>query len=143
MGLSPGLGLGLGGWSVVVVFSGGGSAADGGPDGGEGGVGVLAEGRDGADADDDDQGEHDGVLDRGRAVFRLQELDDILRELTHGSVSGFGSGWSVVVTQLPIAPFSATLLNVLLAFCPSSVMLPMQTTTIRASMTAYSTAVGP
>src|SRR2546421_11025031 len=81
----------MGGW-FVVVFSGGGSAADGGPDGGERRVGVLAEGRDGADAHDDDQGEHDGVLDRGRAVFRLQELHDTLGELTHGSVSGFGSG---------------------------------------------------
>jgi hypothetical protein len=28
-----------------------------------------------------------GVLDRGRAVFGLQELDDVLRELTHGTLS--------------------------------------------------------
>src|SRR5438128_8872054 len=34
-------------------------------------------------------------------------------------------------------------LNVVLAFLPRVVMAPMQTTTIRASMTAYSTAVGP
>ena len=38
---------------------------------------------DGADADDDDEGEHDRVLDGGRAVFGLDELDEVLRELTH------------------------------------------------------------
>src|SRR3954449_2498696 len=37
----------------------------------------------------------------------------------------------------------ATLENVLLAFDPRVVMAAMQTTMIRASMTAYSTAVGP
>src|SRR5437870_11490605 len=36
-----------------------------------------------------------------------------------------------------------TELNVVLAFLPKVVMAPMQTTMIRASMTAYSTAVGP
>ena len=41
---------------------------------GEGAVGVGAEGGDGGDADHDDQGQHDGVLDRRRAVFLLQEL---------------------------------------------------------------------
>jgi len=35
------------------------------------------------------------------------------------------------------------LLNVLLAFDPSELMAAMQTTIIRASITAYSTAVGP
>src|SRR5687768_3807976 len=52
------------------------------------------------------------------------------------------SGWPRV-TQLPLdtAVLSATLLNVLLALLPSVVMAAMQTTTMRASMTAYSTAV--
>src|SRR5205085_4677968 len=110
-------------------------------------ISVLAEGRDGADADDDDQGQHDGVLDRGRAVFRLQELHDILGELTHGSVSEsrlwVGGPWwsSRAAAQLPTAV--PTVVNVELAFWPRAVMAPMQTTTIRASMTAYSTAVGP
>ena len=36
-----------------------------------------------------------------------------------------------------------TKLNVLLVFCPIVVMAAMQTTTIMASITAYSTAVGP
>src|SRR6202022_2405093 len=45
--------------------------------------GVGAQGRDGGDAHHDDEGEHDGVLDRGRAVFVLQETDQVLRELTH------------------------------------------------------------
>src|SRR5687768_7767484 len=56
-------------------------------DGGEGRVGVVAQSRDRADADHDDQGEHDRVLDGGRAVFGLEELDDVLRELTHGRFS--------------------------------------------------------
>src|SRR5438876_1132720 len=42
-----------------------------------------------------------------------------------------------------VAVFRATLLNVLLAFWPRVVMAVMQTTTMRASITAYSTAVGP
>src|SRR6478752_2688003 len=41
------------------------------------------------------------------------------------------------------AAFWATLENVLLAFDPRVVMAAMHTTMIRASMTAYSTAVGP
>jgi hypothetical protein len=41
------------------------------------------------------------------------------------------------------AAFSATLLNTLLALVPKAVMAVMQTTTMSASMTAYSTAVGP
>ena len=36
-----------------------------------------------------------------------------------------------------------TEVNVLLALLPSVVIAPMQTTMMRASMTAYSTAVGP
>src|SRR5689334_23884344 len=41
------------------------------------------------------------------------------------------------------AVFAATLEKVLLAFDPRVVMAAMHTTMIRASMTAYSTAVGP
>src|SRR6185312_17531811 len=49
------------------------------------------------------------------------------------------------VAQEPLlaAVFKATLLNVPLAFDPSVVMAAIHTTTIRANMTAYSTAVGP
>src|SRR5262245_8117323 len=50
-------------------------AADDAADGGKGLIGVGAQGRDGRDAHHDDQGQHDGVLDRGRAVFRLEEID--------------------------------------------------------------------
>src|SRR5262245_59064313 len=56
---------------------------DGVPICGEGLVGVGAQGRDGRDAHDDDQGQHDRVLDRRRAVLALQEVDDLFRELTH------------------------------------------------------------
>src|ERR1043165_2814483 len=49
------------------------------------------------------------------------------------------------VHQLPPAGIAVpeTLLKVLLAFDPSVVMAAMHTTMMRASMTAYSTAVGP
>jgi len=43
-------------------------------------------------------------------------------------------------TQLTAEPI---LLNVVLAFLPSAEMAAMQTTTMRANITAYSTAVGP
>src|SRR5438105_4433312 len=49
----------------------------------EGVVGVGAQARDGGDAQHDNEGKHDGVLDRGRAVFVLQETDQVLRELLH------------------------------------------------------------
>src|SRR5713226_3107213 len=55
----------------------------------EGVVGVGAQGRDGGDAHHDDEGQHDGVLDRGRAVFVLEEVDEVLTELTHGVLSHF------------------------------------------------------
>src|SRR5215212_4808420 len=55
----------------------------GGADAGERVAGLGAEGGDGADADDDDEGQHDRVLDGGRAVFGLDELHDALGELTH------------------------------------------------------------
>src|SRR6516162_1732986 len=107
-------------------------------------VGILSQSRDGADAHHDDQGEHDRVLDRGRAVFRLQELEQVLRELTHGNLR-----WMKVTSlvwlpdQLPVGSAFLTVSNVVLAFCPRAVMVPMHTTMIRASITAYSTAVGP
>src|SRR5437773_1719668 len=41
----------------------------------EGVAGVGAERADGRDAHDDDQGQHDRVLDRRRAVLTLEELD--------------------------------------------------------------------
>src|SRR5262249_25607594 len=46
-------------------------------------------------------------------------------------------------TQLPTLIADPTDVNVWLALPPSVVMAPMQTTMIKASMTAYSTAVGP
>src|SRR5712692_8324670 len=42
----------------------------------EGVAGVAAEGCDGRNAHDDDQGQHDGVLDRRGAVLVLQEVGD-------------------------------------------------------------------
>src|SRR5207237_1115200 len=53
----------------------------------EGVAGIGAERGHGRDAHDDDQSEHDGVFDRGRAVFVLQEADQVLTELTHGVLS--------------------------------------------------------
>src|SRR5439155_6963378 len=55
-------------------------------DGVEGAVGVVAQGRDRTDADHDDQGEHDRVFNGGRAIFGLDELDQVFGELTHDSV---------------------------------------------------------
>src|SRR5436309_3408461 len=119
----------------------GAGAADGAADGAEGAVGVVAQGGDGADAHDDDQGQHDRVLDGGRAVLGLDELHDALGELTHGCLQ---SVLSASPAQLPVPPMVVpTLVNVLLALLPSVVTAPMHTTMIRASMTAYSTAVGP
>src|SRR5262249_47269144 len=54
--------------------------ADLGADVAEGVVGVGAEGGDRRDADDDDQGEHDRVLDRRRAVLVPKEVDRVLAE---------------------------------------------------------------
>src|SRR5204863_1577304 len=51
---------------------------------------------------------------------------------------------ALVGTQLEVPPMVLlTLEKVLLALLPSAVMATMHTTMIRASMTAYSTAVGP
>src|SRR5205823_668454 len=40
-----------------------------------------AEGADGCDADHDDQRQHDRVLDSRRAVFTLQEIDELLLQI--------------------------------------------------------------
>src|SRR5260370_11303115 len=56
---------------------------DGAADLGEGAVGIGAKGGDRRDADHDDQGQHDRVLDSRRAVFTLQEFNRELSELTH------------------------------------------------------------
>jgi len=50
------------------------ASADGGADRRERLVGVATEGRDGGDAHHDDEGQHDCVFDRGRAVFSLMKL---------------------------------------------------------------------
>jgi hypothetical protein len=44
-----------------------------------------AEGRDGRAADNDDEGEHDGALDGGRAVLAPEEPDNVSK--------AFGRGW--------------------------------------------------
>src|SRR5437870_2835355 len=54
-----------------------------------------------------------------------------------------GEGWPNYHEPVPAAVFRATLLKTLLALPPSVVMALMHTTTISASITAYSTAVGP
>src|SRR4051812_32403292 len=113
--------------------------------GGERLAGALAQGRDGRDADDDDEGEHDRVLDRGRAVLGLDELHNVLGELTHDESPVWWCESRVrdTTNQLPAGSAAPTLPNVSLALWPSVVTAPMQTTMMRASMTAYSTAVGP
>jgi hypothetical protein len=60
-----------------------GGATDLGAHGRERRVGVLAEGRDRREADHDDEGQHDRILNRGRAVFTLKEIDHCFGELTH------------------------------------------------------------
>src|SRR6476646_6090330 len=61
-----------------------------------------------------------------------------------GSPAAVGAGRWEVSAQLPDGvALAATLENVLLAFEPSVVMAAMHTTMMRASITAYSTAVGP
>src|SRR5438552_2900239 len=52
-----------------------GDAADVGSDGVERGVGVLAERLDRADANDDDESEHDGVFDGGGAILVLEKAN--------------------------------------------------------------------
>src|SRR5262249_8378659 len=53
---------------------------------GEGVVGVGAQSRDGSDAHHDDQGQHDSVLDRGRAALVLQETYQAVLQVLHGLV---------------------------------------------------------
>src|SRR5262249_12724528 len=72
-----------------------GGAADRLADRVEGLVGGRAQGGDGHQADHHDQGQHDGVLDRRGAVFRLQEVDDLLTELTHDSFY-FGVEYQII-----------------------------------------------
>src|SRR5205085_9847102 len=55
-------------------------------DAGERRLGVVAKRGNRGDADDDDQGQHHGILDRGRAVFFHEEIDGAFVELTHGWV---------------------------------------------------------
>src|SRR5690606_17177728 len=52
------------------------TAADGAVQGdvAEGAAGIAAQCGDGGDADDDDQGQHDGVFDRRRAILIPEEL---------------------------------------------------------------------
>src|SRR5437588_11772720 len=49
----------------------------------EGLVGVATQGGNGADADHDNEGQHHGVLNGRRAIFRLQEIHHELTELLH------------------------------------------------------------
>src|SRR5947208_4074686 len=49
----------------------------------EGRIGAGAQSGDGHKAHHDDQGQHDGVFNGRRAVFRLQELNYELTELAH------------------------------------------------------------
>src|SRR5579884_2598390 len=48
-------------------------------------VGVGADQLDGPNAHHDNQGQHDGILDRGRAVLAVDELCHTRHELTHGT----------------------------------------------------------
>jgi len=78
-----------------------GGAADFAANVAEGVVGVGAQGRDGRDAHHDDEGQHDGVLDRGRAIFVLQEANQVLRELAHGTRTFLCSVPRCVAPPLP------------------------------------------
>src|SRR5947207_39613 len=80
--------FGLGECRVRVTAHSAGGGADGVADGGERGLGVVAQGGDGGDAHHDDQGQHDRVLDGRRAVLTLQELHGAVGELLHGDASG-------------------------------------------------------
>ena len=54
-------------------------------------VRLGADRADSGQANDDDQGQHHSVLDCGRAIFFLQELNDAISELFHFSISYVGS----------------------------------------------------
>lgn len=57
-------------------FGSGRGAADGRADRLESRVGVLAKGGDGREAHHDDERQHHGVFNRGRAIFLADEIDD-------------------------------------------------------------------
>jgi hypothetical protein len=87
-----------------------------------------------------------GEIGRSHTVFTMS-----LKQSRH-SVSGgafAGPPWLAERWWMETWPYYEELMavptevNVPFAFLPSVVMAPMQTTMIRASMTAYSTAVGP
>src|SRR5436309_3431919 len=73
--------------------------------------------------------------------FRMVSLLCPLKKAGRTRVPGIAA--YIAAYDDEVAVFRATLLNVLLAFWPRVVMAAMQTTTMRASITAYSTAVGP
>lgn len=59
-------------------------AADAGANGRKRGVGVLPEDGNRAEAHHDDESEHDGVFDRGRAIFLRQETNgELLQTCEH------------------------------------------------------------
>lgn len=60
------------------------TAADGLGDALELGVGVSPDRADRCQADDHDQGQHDGVFNSGWAIFRLQKLLDVQKQILHG-----------------------------------------------------------
>jgi hypothetical protein len=66
-----------------VISRGGGCWADVGRDRAEGAVSVLADRGDCSDADDDDQSQHNGVFNSGRAVFTLEEGNEFLAQVAH------------------------------------------------------------
>src|SRR5262249_45759256 len=74
----------------LVRLSGGGDA-DGAADRGKRLVGVAAQRGDGPDTHNDDESQHDRVLDGGRAVFLIDEVRHVSDDLSHLS-SPFGSG---------------------------------------------------
>jgi len=67
------------------AYTSAGRATDRSADAGEGAHGVGSERGDGSDADHDDEGEHHRVLDRGRAIFAPQEIDNgVVQFREHG-----------------------------------------------------------
>ena len=75
---------------------------------GEGVAGVGAEGRDRGDAHHDDQGQHDGVLDRGRAVFFPQEVHNKLSKRVHGGLLVLGAS---IPTACPHRRYGTTVVH--------------------------------
>src|SRR5277367_739428 len=67
----------------------------------------------------------------------------MIREANRGAKPAAAKRSSAQELEPLTAVLRATLLKTALALEPRAVMAVMQTTTIRASMTAYSTAVGP